>query len=193
MPFAQPVTLTGDLVRLVPLSQEHHDALVEAARDGGRPEPTLDEIVWTPVDFDQVATEQTRREEAAARAGSPLLVCDTDAFATVVWERRYLGDRARPGPDWASGLPRRDVYLLTSHEGVPWLDDGLREGDLAVRAGMTGWFADALTDAGHSWVPLTGDLPERLRIAVRVTDHVLGQRFRFAPSITEASGTVAGR
>ena len=38
--------------------------------------------MWTPADFDTVAVEQTRRESLAAAAGSPLLVCDTDAFAT---------------------------------------------------------------------------------------------------------------
>ncbi|WP_336705861.1 GNAT family N-acetyltransferase [Oerskovia sp. USHLN155] len=32
--FADPVTLTGPLVRLVPLRADHHDALVEAVRDG---------------------------------------------------------------------------------------------------------------------------------------------------------------
>ena len=34
MTFTPPVTLTGDLVRLEPLSVGHHDGLVEAARDG---------------------------------------------------------------------------------------------------------------------------------------------------------------
>jgi len=91
---------------------------------------------------------------------------------------------------WATALlPRRDVYLLTSHEGVPWHDDGLREGDLAVRAAMTGWFAAALTAAGHSWVLLTGGIEDRLALAVRVTDSVLACRARFGPAIT--GGVVA--
>ena len=34
MSFAQPVTLEGARVRLEPLSQAHHDALVDALRDG---------------------------------------------------------------------------------------------------------------------------------------------------------------
>ncbi len=34
MPFAEPVTLTGNLVELSPLAATDHDALVEAARDG---------------------------------------------------------------------------------------------------------------------------------------------------------------
>lgn len=154
----------------------------------GRPDPPLDGLVWTLADFDAVATEQTHRENQAAAAGSPLLVCDTDAFATSVWERRYLGEQARGLQSWATAdLPRHDVYLLTSHEGVPWLDDGLREGDLAVRAAMTGWFAQALTAAGHSWVLLTGSIAERLALAVRVTDAVLARRAAFGPAITDAA------
>jgi HTH-type transcriptional regulator, transcriptional repressor of NAD biosynthesis genes len=167
-----------------------------AAVAAGRPEPQLDELEWTAPDFDAVAVEQTRRENAAAAAGSPLVVCDTDAFATSVWERRYLGAQARGLQPWATTLlPRRDVYLLTSHEGVPWCDDGLREGDLAIRAAMTGWFAAELTAAGHSWVLLTGSIEDRLALAIRVTDSVLECRARFGPAITGdiiASGRSAG-
>jgi nicotinamide riboside kinase len=77
------------------------------------------------------------------------------------------------------------VYLVTSHEGVPWHDDGLREGDLAIRTAMTRWFTSALTAAGHSWVLLTGSLRERLDLAVRVTDSILEQQARFGPAITD--------
>ena len=160
-------------------------ARAEAAA-AGLSEPRLDALLWTPADFDAVAAEQTHRENQAAAAGSPLLVCDTDAFATSVWERRYLSERARGLQRWATtDLPRHDVYLLTSHEGVPWHDDGLREGDLRVRAAMTGWFARALTAAGQSWVLLTGSAAERLALAVRVTDAVLARPAAFGPAITE--------
>lgn len=157
-----------------------------AAAASGRPELSLDALAWTHADFDAVAAEQTRREDEATKAGSPLVVCDTDAFATSVWERRYLGAAARSLQPWATtALPRHDIYLLTSHQGVPWHDDGLREGDLAIRAAMTGWFTAALTAAGHSWVLLTGSLEERLELSVRVTDSVLAQRGRFGPAITD--------
>jgi HTH-type transcriptional repressor of NAD biosynthesis genes len=157
-----------------------------AAAAAGAPAPRLDELAWTAADFDAVAAEQTRRENRGAASGSPLVVCDTDAFATSVWERRYRGAAARGLQPWATtGLPRRDVYLLTSHEGVPWCDDGLREGDLAVRAAMTGWFGTALTAAGHSWVLLTGSLPRRLSLALRVTDAALAGRARFGAAITD--------
>ncbi|MGU3499456.1 AAA family ATPase [Mycobacterium sp. C31M] len=136
----------------------------------------VDELIWTAEDFDVIGPEQTRREEAAARAGGPVLICDTDAFATGVWKRRYLDD-ASGGP-WTA-VPPRAVYLVTDHEGVPWDDDGMREGDLAVRAAMTGWFIDALTAAGHSWVLLTGTLEQRMDIAIRTIDPLVALRARF--------------
>ena len=140
------------------------------------PGAELDELVWTAEDFDSIGPEQTRREEVAARDGSPVLICDTDAFATAVWKRRYLGDAS--GGAWTT-VPPRAVYLVTDHDGVPWDDDGMREGDLSVRAAMTGWFIDALTAAGQSWVPLTGTLEQRLDVAIRTIDPLLESRARF--------------
>lgn len=160
----------------------------EDARASGRPEPQLDALIWTTEEFDEIAMEQTRREEAVAAAGSPLLLCDTDAFATCVWERRYIAGTVREDQPWANDLlPRRDAYLLTSHEDVPWVDDGLREGDPHVRHAMTEWFAEALTRAGHSWVLLTGDVEQRLQLARQVTDGLLAAQLSFAPSITQTS------
>lgn len=138
----------------------------------------LADVVWNTDDFDEIGVEQTRREEAAAGAGSPVLICDTDAFATAIWERRYLGPKARTRQPW-SRVPPRAVYLVTDHMGVQWHDDGLREGDLQVREAMTGWFTEALTAAGHSWVLLTGSLFERLDIAIRTIDGLLAHRARF--------------
>lgn len=162
------------------------------AADPGRP---LAELVWNYGDFDAVAAEQTRQEELAARTGSPVLVCDTDAFATQLWERRYLGSAARREQPWTR-VGERAVYLVTDHEDVPWDDDGLREGDLDVRAAMTGWFADALTAAGHSWVLLTGPAGRRLDLAVRTVDPLLDLRARFCEPLhgpgfpAAASGSV---
>ncbi len=167
-------------------------AIADAHARGDVP-PALDEITWTTADFDLVASEQTRRERAAAATGSPLVVCDTDAFATSIWERRYLSPNHRTNQPWATEfLPHRDVYLLTTHEGVPWVDDGLREGELAIRAAMTDWFAESLTAAGHSWVLLSGTLEQRVGLAIRVVDRLLAGRLSFTPSITETSPIPAG-
>ncbi|AQT78677.1 transcriptional regulator [Mycolicibacterium litorale] len=138
----------------------------------------VSDLIWSASEFDVIGAEQARREQAAAAAGSPVLICDTDAFATAVWERRYLGSASRSGQPWTQ-VPPRAVYLVTDHDGVPWHDDGMREGDLDVRAAMTGWFVEALTTAGHSWVLLTGSVSERLDVAVRTIDPLLALRARF--------------
>ncbi|WP_305095169.1 AAA family ATPase [Prescottella sp. R16] len=141
-----------------------------------RPDATMDDLVWTGDDFAHIAAEQSRTEERAARTGSPVLICDTDAFATTVWERRYLGTDSRRAQE---GLTeRRALYLLTDHVGVPFVQDGIRDGE-HVRAEMTRWFEDALTATRRSWVLLTGPLPERVALAERVVDLALAQRSSF--------------
>ena len=129
----------------------------------------VSDIIWSGDDFEKIAVEQTRLEEHAAREGAPLLVCDTDAFATTVWERRYLGSSERA---WRGVRDRRALYLLTDHNWVPFVQDGIRDGE-HIRAQMTEWFVDALTAAGRSWVLLTGSLEERVDLAERVADQAL--------------------
>ena len=73
---------------------KHQAAVADAARRG-RPAPPLEELAWDADDFGLIAERQTALEETAARAGSPVLVCDTDALATRVWERRYVGLESR--------------------------------------------------------------------------------------------------
>lgn len=147
------------------------------------PDIDITELRWSEEDFDAIGPEQTRREEAAARTGAPVLICDTDAFSTALWMRRYLGSRSSSTEPWTS-VPPRAVYLLADHEGVPWHHDGMQEGDLAIRAAMTGWFTEALTAEGHSWVLLTGTLQERLDVAIRTIDPLLAHRARFGEPFT---------
>lgn len=150
----------------------------DEAQASGQPTPSLIDLVWRPDDFDTIAARQTELENTAAGQGSPLLVCDTDAFATAIWKRRYLDPSTESFADWSQppGLPRHCLYLLTSHDQVPWIDDGIREGDLAIRAAMTDWFADTLTTVGHPWVMLEGTLPERISLALRSIEPVLQRR-----------------
>lgn len=141
------------------------------------PEAGMNDVAWSGDDFAQIARTQQDSENAAARTGSPLLVCDTDAFATTVWERRYLGPHSRRAAREVRATG--SIYLVTDHEDVPFVQDGIRDGE-HVRAEMTGWFIDALTRSGHSWVLLTGSLDERIALAIRVADQALAARSTFA-------------
>lgn len=158
-----------------------------AARDSaaaaGRSAPALAEVQWTADDFRHIARRQAQMEEAAAAAGSPLLVCDTDAFATRLWEYRYTGAAGTGAGAVARPAGGARVYLVTDHVGVPFLQDGLRDGE-HVRAAMTGRFLDALVAAGHSWVLLTGALEERIDLAVRVADQLLARHLTLVEPVT---------
>lgn len=156
--------------------RERSQQKLDAVR-ASNPTAGLEDVIWTGEDFARIAAVQTQQEEAAARAGSPLLVCDTDSFATQVWERRYLGEQSRNAA--AIEVPCHDVYFVTDHVDVPFVQDGLRDGK-HIRGDMTRWFLDALTATGRSWVLLTGSLDERVNLAHSVTETLLRLRSTFA-------------
>lgn len=135
-------------------------------------------VTWSRQDFAMIAAAQRDEEERLAAAGGPVLVCDTDTVATAVWERRYLGSSTE-----ATRFPGRgDVYLLTHHDDVPFVQDGLRDGE-DIRAGMTGWFADELIGRGLPWATLTGTIQERVSLAERITDLAVSRRLAFTDPI----------
>lgn len=143
-----------------------------------QPGATVEDLVWTDVDFGVIAARQTALEQAAAEA-APLVIADTDALATTLWERYYLGDGSYGSYDALTHLPRRDVYLLTDHNGVDFEDDGWREGEHR-RPEMTEWFKEMLTDEGHSWILLTGSRERRMATATAVIDAMLAQQAAFS-------------
>jgi NadR type nicotinamide-nucleotide adenylyltransferase len=65
---------------------------------------------WTDDEFLHIATEQSRRETEAARQANRFLICDTNAFATTLWQRRYLH---RACPNTRSSERRRSLELKT--------------------------------------------------------------------------------
>ena len=143
------------------------------------PEATVDQVVWDRADFVTVAREQNAAEDAAARAGSPILFGDTDALATLLWEERYLGS----GSAEVARLVRApDLYLVTDDDGVPFVDDGLRDGE-SIRSWMTGRFRELVTDSRVRNRELTGSYADRLRAAVAACDDLIARGWSFtAPS-----------
>jgi HTH-type transcriptional regulator, transcriptional repressor of NAD biosynthesis genes len=146
-------------------------ARAQSAR-AGRPEPGIFDLEWRDEDFALVARRQTADEDRAARRGGPILVCDTDALATTVWQERYMGAVTPEVQAEAAGMPPRSLYILTSDRDVPFEDDGLRDGE-HLRSWMTGRFREVLASKDVPWIEVHGDRAERLRHALGHVSHSL--------------------
>lgn len=122
---------------------------------------------WTSDEFTQIAAEQCRREDAAACQSAGLLICDTDAFATSIWHRRYLGARS-PAVGALADSYRPDLYLLTD-VAIPFVQDGTRDGE-HIRAWMHETFIAELAAQGRRHALISGTPEARLAQAVELID-----------------------
>ncbi|THV60943.1 N-acetyltransferase [Flagellimonas alvinocaridis] len=121
-PWLQPITLEGELVKLVPMLAEHRDALVSAASDG-----KLWELWYTSVpSADTIDTYMgiAFSEQKADRA-LPFAIIDKKTN-TVVGSTRYLNAdaqhrRVEIGATWyaervqRTGVNTECKYLLLKH------------------------------------------------------------------------------
>jgi HTH-type transcriptional regulator, transcriptional repressor of NAD biosynthesis genes len=152
------------------------------ARAAGHPEPGVADLVWTVGDFVDVARRQAAAEDQAAATGGPVVVCDNDPWAATVWCERYLGaDHALVHA--AVGARRPALYLLTDHAGVPFEQDGWRDGE-HLRAWMTSRFAELLPARGVPWRLVSGDRATRLASAVAACADVLATHFRYTDPLS---------
>lgn len=121
------------------------------------------DTIWRSDEFVHIAAEQSRQENVAARASTHVVVCDTNALATVVWHRRYVGGN-NPQLDAIAHQVRCDLYLLTGDE-IPFVQDGLRDGP-HLRHLMHEWFVETLAAQSVPWILLRGSPEHRLGEAV---------------------------
>jgi HTH-type transcriptional regulator, transcriptional repressor of NAD biosynthesis genes len=148
---------------------------------------TMDAICWTEPDFVRIAAEQARQEDAAA-LGAGLVIGDTDALATAVWFHRYTG--GDPAGLVVPDQPRaRTLYLLTDHRGVPFEQDGYRDGE-GVREQMTTWFEDHLLASGATWIKVTGSPAERFCFATANVDAFIAASWSFSAPLLAATAAV---
>ena len=169
--------------RWVPEFGRDHSAYKLATLRRVRPAARWADVEFTSKDFPLIARRQNRRENRVARTGSPVLFCDTDAFATTIWHERYLGG-AHPLVAELADRVTHHLWLLTDHEGVPFEDDGLRDSE-HLRPGMTERFRDELQRTGRPFRFLTGSPEERLKTAVTAVDGLLAEGWNLADPLPE--------
>ncbi len=138
------------------------DHTVGKAVDGG--------VVWRDEEFALIARRQSAMEDAAARTvPRPLLICDTDALATTLWQECYLG-QVTLGAAAIAAHRRADLYILTGDE-IPFEQDGYRDGE-HLRGWMTRRFREVLQGRPH--IEVSGSRESRLAVAVRAIDQLNG-------------------
>jgi HTH-type transcriptional repressor of NAD biosynthesis genes len=126
----------------------------------------------------RIAREQNRREDEAS-SHAPVVIADTDSFATGIWHERYLGHRAADVEALAPPAARR-LYLLTHHDDVPFSQDGVRDGE-HLRAWMTETFAQRLAGGERAWRWLRGgSFDARLTRALELIAELEAAAWRFA-------------
>ncbi len=134
------------------------------------------DAIWETEEFTHIAEEQSRREEQAARDANRVLICDTNAFATVLWHRRYMGTYS-PEVEAIARRGRCDLYLLTGDE-IPFVQDGLRDGE-HIRHEMHTWFERALEGQAVPWKLLRGSPDDRLQTSLKQIESLfLNSRWR---------------
>jgi HTH-type transcriptional repressor of NAD biosynthesis genes len=124
--------------------------------------------VWAAGEFVTIAATQCERENEAAGRANRVLICDTDAFATTIWYRRYMGARSAEVEAVAGRQKRPDLYLLTDVT-TPFEQDGTRDGEL-IRDWMHRAFVEELIATGRRFVEVRGTPSERLAIARRAIE-----------------------
>ncbi|MFE1791090.1 AAA family ATPase [Streptomyces sp. NPDC059525] len=162
--------------------REYSEEKLAAAR-AVDPVASWEHMTFTSREFPVIARRQDENEDRAARLGSPVLFCDTDSFATGVWHERYVGGRNRE-VERIAARTRRDLYLLTDHEGVPFEDDGLRDGP-ELRPWMTARFRRELARTGRRFLVVSGDRGSRLEQAVAAVDGLLAEGWHFTAPLPE--------
>lgn len=133
------------------------------------PPPSMADLDWPSEEFVAIATAQNAREDALAAAGGPVLICDTDAFATGIWHERYRGGRSSEVDALARPHP---LYLVTHHDDVAFVQDGIRDGE-HIRAWMTERFLDELAATRRRFVVVRGARDERRASALAAIDDLL--------------------
>jgi NadR type nicotinamide-nucleotide adenylyltransferase len=117
---------------------------------------------WVTQDFLNIAIEQQRREDQAARTCNRILIGDTNAWATAIWHERYLGFRD-PQLDEIGDRAPCNLALLTKID-LPFVQDGIRDGQ-HIRQWMHDRFLQELASKPFPYHLIFGSGPARVNHA----------------------------
>lgn len=122
---------------------------------------------WEDKDFTHIAKVQQRLEQRMATKSNGLVICDTNATATQLWQERYLGNISQDVAD----IAEKDIvhyYLLTGDE-IPFVQDGTRDGE-HIRHDMHQSFIKMLKTKDVPFALIQGPKDQRLTQAIQLID-----------------------
>lgn len=128
---------------------------------------------WVDEDFYRIGRLQQAYENEIAARSNGVIVCDTNAVATEVWQRRYMG-RVTKEMGRIAMADKADLYIVTGDE-IPFVQDGIRDGE-HVRHRMHRWFINHIRKTGVPYVVVHGDEPTRLETATEAAHHMINTR-----------------
>jgi NadR type nicotinamide-nucleotide adenylyltransferase len=125
---------------------------------------------WRSDEFEFIAIEQARMEDALAALANKVLICDTDPFATAIWHERYMGEPSDEVRAIAYGCSY-DLYIVTD-VNIPFVQDDIRDGE-SFRQWMQGRFVEEISKSATPMIVVTGSHQERFAAAVKRIDEIL--------------------
>jgi HTH-type transcriptional repressor of NAD biosynthesis genes len=143
------------------------------------PIPKVEELRWHSAEFEAIANAQIQLEHRSASSSSPILVCDTDAFATEIWHRRYVGSISSAVAALSQSMPIRLGYILTRWRDIDFEQDGLRDGE-HIRSWMHDEFVNRLNSMSVPWLLTAGSIENRVDQCETWLDSRLKDAWRFA-------------
>ncbi len=114
---------------------------------------------WNDEDFYRIARLQQAYEAEMAKRSDGVIVCDTNAVATELWQRRYMG-RTTAEMSRIASRDKADLYIITGDE-IPFVQDGIRDGE-HIRHRMHKWFITHIKKTGVPYLIVRGTPEERL-------------------------------
>jgi NadR type nicotinamide-nucleotide adenylyltransferase len=107
-----------------------------------------------------IARTQREREDAAARAATRFLFCDTTPMMTAIYSRWYWG-RVDDGLAVLDATHPYQLTVVTAPDG-PWMPDGLQRESPEVRQRVHEQLLAVLDERKINYTLVAGSLDERL-------------------------------
>lgn len=125
---------------------------------------------WSDGDFKSIAKTQQTLENEIAENSKGLIICDTNATATTLWQKRYLGRSTKKVEEIAS-KDKVNLYIITDCD-IPFVQDGTRDGE-HIRKQMHEWFVDKISSGTTPFIIVSGSIEERSKQSIKYINKVI--------------------